>query len=112
MWCVVSLCCAATVHAVLCVAGSEAAAAYVRSTGIKLCALGVDGQVLEQAGLKVRPLCGPQWISCVDQKGTACPGNVCVAVTFSFLDHCSAVVQTAGSMTGSHVVLAKPGALS
>lgn len=35
-------------------AGAEAAAAYVSSSGIKLCALGADGQVLEQAGLKVR----------------------------------------------------------
>jgi hypothetical protein len=42
-----------TGSAVVC-PGAEAAAAYVAASGIKLCALGADGQVLEQAGLKVR----------------------------------------------------------
>lgn len=43
------LCCA-----VLCVAGGDAAVSYVAGSGLKLCALGADGQVLQQAGLKVR----------------------------------------------------------
>lgn len=36
-----------------CAAGPAAAAAYVRQSGIKLCALGADGLVLQQAGLQV-----------------------------------------------------------
>lgn len=36
-----------------CAPGADAAAAYVAGSGIKLCALGADGQVLQQAGLQV-----------------------------------------------------------
>jgi hypothetical protein len=48
-------------HAVLCVSGADAAVAYVSSSGIKLCALGADGQVLQKAGLKVRHST-PNWL--------------------------------------------------
>lgn len=33
--------------------GLEAAAAYIRESGIKLCALGADGEALQEVGLQV-----------------------------------------------------------
>lgn len=54
-------------------AGAKAAAAYVASSGIKLCALGADGQVLEQAGLQVcAGACLSQRVSvCVQSHGAS-----------------------------------------
>lgn len=47
-------CCVVLCYAVPCCAsGADEAVAYLSGSGTKLCALGADGQVLQQAGLKV-----------------------------------------------------------
>jgi len=58
--------------------GPEAAAAYIQGSGIKLCALGADGDVLQELGLQVSDLTysmKPPAVTCCNPIGfTVCWG--------------------------------------